>query len=74
MYSDNNKQIEIMTTFKNNGNFATVEENKYGEYVVTFGYENAGCENDAYGQTTCTGIKTYKSEKIAIKKAKEYVA
>lgn len=67
------KKNRIMKTFKNNGNFATVQENKYGEFIVMFGYENAGCENDAYGQTTCTDRKVYKSEKMAIKKAQEYV-
>ena len=62
-----------MTTFRNNEYFATVTENKYGKFVVTFGYENEGRKNDAYGQTTCTGIKVYKNEKTAIKKAQQYL-
>lgn len=62
-----------MTTLKNNGNFATITKNSYGEFVVMFGYENADCEYDAYGQTTCTGRNTYKSEKMALKKANKYL-
>ena len=62
-----------MTNFRNNGNFATVTENKYGEFVVMFGYENYGCENDSYGRETCTDRKVYKTEKMANKKAQQYV-
>ena len=63
-----------MTTLRNNGNFATINKNSYGEFTVTFGYENEGRKNDAYGQTTVTNRKTYKSEKLATKKANEYLS
>lgn len=62
-----------MTTFTNNGYFATVQETKNGDFLVMFGYVNAGCESDAYGQTTCTGRKTFKSAVKAIKKANQYI-
>lgn len=63
-----------MTTFKNEktNNIATVKVNNYGEFQVYFGYDNG--TNDAYGNQTWTGRKVYKNEKMAIKKAQEYVA
>jgi hypothetical protein len=62
-----------MKTLRNaqNGNFATiVNKGNYG-FTVYFGYSHG--TNDAYGNETCTAMKTYKSEKTANKKAQEYI-
>lgn len=60
-------------TFKNekNRNIAIVSKDA-NSFLVYMGYDNE--TDDAYGNFTITNRKVYKSEKMAIKKAQEYVA
>lgn len=59
-----------MTLRNNNNDFATIIKQS-DNYVVIFGYTTPSSE--AYGNDTATGRKFFKSEKTAIKKAKEYL-
>lgn len=59
-----------MTYLTNNGNFAMIV-NKDESFTVHYGYTNG--TNNAYGNETCTGRKTYKSEKSAVKFANKYL-
>ena len=60
-----------MTLRNKTNDFATIIKQAEKEFAVIFGYTTPSFE--AYGNDTATNRKFFKSEKMAIKKAKEYL-
>jgi hypothetical protein len=60
-----------MTLRNDNRDFAKIVKQGEKEFVVIFGYTTPSFE--AYGNDTATQRKFFKSEKTAMKKAKEYL-